>query len=169
MRTGTTNTEVNIPTVSLFLVPTEMSVLKKENFNNWYNLKTYYAALLVTGMPLQNGTFLGAIWTCAMIVYAGYLVLLAHMNTVMRAVSHASFLRYAFEALVLAIYSNGRQPLNCPENITYCHLKHPKTVISEFSLKPDNYWTDIWILVGELVFIRILAYFTLKRSVKAST
>lgn len=37
----------------LFLVPTEMSVLKKENFNNWYNLKTYYAALLVTGMPLQ--------------------------------------------------------------------------------------------------------------------
>ncbi|CAH0702557.1 unnamed protein product [Spodoptera exigua] len=202
-------------------IPTEMSVLKKENFNNWYNLKTYYAALLVTGMPLQiiysfvysvpsyflsgqpaepirfvmfvitlanvallaeamgnvigtcfnpvNGTFLGAIWTCAMIVYAGYLVLLAHMNTVMRAVSHASFLRYAFEALVLAIYSNGRQPLNCPENITYCHLKHPKTVISEFSLKPDNYWTDIWILVGELVFIRILAYFTLKRSVKAST
>ncbi|KAJ8721646.1 hypothetical protein PYW07_002421 [Mythimna separata] len=103
-----------------------------------------------------------------MIVYAGYLVLLAHMNPVMRAVSHASFLRYAFEALVLSIYSNGRQPLLCPETMTYCHLRHPKAVLNEFSLDPDNYWNDIAILGVELVVIRILAYFTLKRSVKSS-
>ncbi|XP_021201250.3 dnaJ homolog subfamily C member 10 [Helicoverpa armigera] len=173
-------------------IPTEMSILKKENFNNWYNLKTYYAALLITGMPLQvvysfvysvpsyflsgqpmesyrflmfvitlanvallaeamgnvigtcfnpvNGTFLGAVWTCAMIVYAGYLVLLAHMHPVMRAVSHASFLRYAFEALVLSIYSNGRQPLMCPD--TYCHLRLKLIVISCFLIGAVNL-TDI--------------------------
>lgn len=43
----------NINIMLFLLVPLEMSVLKKENFNNWYGLKTYYAALLVTGMPLQ--------------------------------------------------------------------------------------------------------------------
>ncbi|XP_075974239.1 ATP-binding cassette sub-family G member 4-like [Anticarsia gemmatalis] len=201
-------------------IPMELSVLKKENFNNWYNLKTYYAALLVTGMPLQilysfvysvpsyflsgqpaepsrfimfvltlanvallaeamgfvlgtcfnpvNGTFLGAIWTCAMIVYAGFLVMFAHMSPMMRVISYGSFLRHAFEALVLAMYSYGRQPLICPENITYCHLKHPSELIKEFSFKQGNFWTDTTVLVVEIIVIRILAYFTLKRSVKRS-
>lgn len=39
----------------------------------------------------------------------------------MRAVSHASFMRYAFEALVLALYSGGRAPLPCPETTPYYH------------------------------------------------
>lgn len=33
--------------------PLELAILKKERFNNWYQLKTYYAALLVTGIPIQ--------------------------------------------------------------------------------------------------------------------
>lgn len=36
-----------------FLVPTELSVLKKENFNNWYTLRTYYSAFVVTSTPIQ--------------------------------------------------------------------------------------------------------------------
>ncbi|CAB3223857.1 unnamed protein product [Arctia plantaginis] len=183
-------------------IPLEMSILKKENFNNWYGLKTYYAALLVTGMPLQviysfvysvpsyflsgqpadpyrfvmfvmtlanvallaeamgnvlgtcfnpvNGTFLGAIWTCAMIVYAGFLVMFAHMTPVMRIVSYGSFLRHAFEALVLAMYSNGRAPLNCPDTISYCHLRYPSEVINQLSFKPDNFWWKV-ILISSLL------------------
>ena len=34
-------------------VPSELAVLKKERFNNWYNLKTYYAAFLVSDIPMQ--------------------------------------------------------------------------------------------------------------------
>lgn len=200
--------------------PSELSVLKKENFNNWYNLKTYYAAVLVTGIPMQiwysfvysapsyfltgqpqefsrflmfvmvlanvtlladaignvigtcvnpiNGTFLGAITTCAMIAFAGFLVLFAHMNATMRAVSHGSFMRYAFEALVLSLYADGRQPLQCPETKLYCHARYPTEVIKQFSLKTDNYWPNIGILFAEIVVIRIIAYFTLSRTVKKS-
>lgn len=202
-------------------IPLEMSVLKKENFNNWYNLKTYYAAIIVTGMPLQilysflysvpsyflsgqppeayrfilfvftlgnisllaeavgnvlgtcfnpvNGTFLGAIWTCAMLVYAGFLVLLSHMNPVMRFISYGSYLRHGMEALVLVIYSNGRQPLTCPDSETYCHLRHPSEIFKQFDYKADNFWIDISILILEIIVLRILAYFTLKRRVKKST
>lgn len=201
-------------------IPLEMSVLKKENFNNWYNLKTYYAALLVSSMPLQviysiafavpsyclsgqplepvrfamyvftlaniallaeamgnvlgtcfnpvNGTFLGAIWTCAMLVYAGFLVLFADMTQVMRTISYGSFLRHGFEALVLSMYSNGRAPLICPDTEIYCHLRHPSEVIKQFSFQPDNYWTDTTVLVVEIIIIRILAYFTLKRCLTKS-
>jgi ATP-binding cassette subfamily G (WHITE) protein 1 len=33
--------------------PSELAVLKKERFNNWYKLKTYYAAFLISDIPLQ--------------------------------------------------------------------------------------------------------------------
>ncbi|XP_035720104.1 ATP-binding cassette sub-family G member 1-like [Vespa mandarinia] len=33
--------------------PLEMAILKKERFNNWYQLRTYYIALLIANVPLQ--------------------------------------------------------------------------------------------------------------------
>lgn len=39
-----------IPAVLKF--PLEMAILKKERFNNWYQLRTYYAVTLVTTLPL---------------------------------------------------------------------------------------------------------------------
>ncbi|CAH2991377.1 unnamed protein product [Chilo suppressalis] len=200
--------------------PSELLVLKKENFNNWYNLKTYYAAVLVTGIPLQiwysfvysapsyflsgqpleisrffmfvmvlanvtliadaignvigtcvnpiNGTFLGAITTCAMIAFAGFLVLFAHMSPGMRTISHVSFMRYAFEAIVLSVYSDGRQPLPCPETKLYCHSRYPSELLKQFSFSSENYWPNIGVLLTEIVIIRIIAYFTLSRTVRTS-
>ncbi|XP_072938569.1 ATP-binding cassette sub-family G member 4-like [Epargyreus clarus] len=200
--------------------PAELGILKKENFNSWYNLKTYYAAVLLTSMPLQimysvvysapsyflsgqppelarygmfvltlanitlladaignvigtcvnpvNGTFLGAITTCAMIVYAGYLVLYDHMHPVMRVVSYSSFLRYGFEGMVLSVYSYGREPLICPSEQLYCHMRYPSEIIKQLRLTPDNYWFDIAILAAEVIVVRIIAYLTLKRFVRRS-
>ncbi|XP_053612319.1 uncharacterized protein LOC128676307 [Plodia interpunctella] len=162
--------------------PTELPVLKKENFNNWYNLRTYYAAVLVTGIPIQiwysfvyaapsyflsgqphefsrfvmfvlvlasitlladaignvigtcvnpiNGTFLGAITTCSMLAFAGFLVLHSHMTATMQLVSYVSFMKYAFEALVLSMYSYGRKPLPCPETKDYCHIRLKIVIIT---------------------------------------
>ncbi|KAL2742768.1 hypothetical protein V1477_008257 [Vespula maculifrons] len=33
--------------------PLEMAMLKKERFNNWYQLRTYYLALLIANIPIQ--------------------------------------------------------------------------------------------------------------------
>ncbi|KAK6640184.1 hypothetical protein RUM44_011870 [Polyplax serrata] len=38
---------------AILTFPSELSVLKKENFNNWYTLKTYYSAFIVTSTPVQ--------------------------------------------------------------------------------------------------------------------
>ncbi|VVC95608.1 unnamed protein product [Leptidea sinapis] len=200
--------------------PSEMPILKKENFNNWYNLKTYYSAYLITTIPIQiwfslvysapsyiltgqpmewsrfgmfvlalanvtlladaigsvigsclnpiNGTFMGAITTCVMLVFAGYLVLAAHMHAVMKFVSYGSFLKYAFESVVLSIYSYDRQPLNCPDSRVYCHLRHPREILKELSISPGSYWKDIIIMVIEIVVLRIIAYWTLRRMLKKS-
>lgn len=36
-----------------FTVPSELPVLRKESFNNWYKLRTYYTAFLVANIPVQ--------------------------------------------------------------------------------------------------------------------
>ncbi|KAG6463199.1 hypothetical protein O3G_MSEX013735 [Manduca sexta] len=201
--------------------PSELSVLKKENFNNWYHLRTYYAAVLVTGIPMQiwfsfvysapsyflsgqplefsrfvmfvmalanvtlladaignvigssvnpiNGTFFGAITTCAMIAFAGFLVLFAHMSRAMQLVSYISFLKHVFGALILAIYSYGRQPLACPDTEDYCHLRYPSEIMNEFSVADDSYWVDILILLIEIAVVRVIAYYTLRRKVRTSS
>ncbi|CAH2108036.1 unnamed protein product [Euphydryas editha] len=200
--------------------PDELPVLKKESFNNWYNLKTYYAATLITSIPLQvsfsivysapsyvlsgqpveierfamfvlvlanvtlladaignligtcvqaiNGTFFGAITTCAMIVFAGFLVLTSHMSLVMQYVSSISFLKYVMEALALSLYAYNRAPLICPKDKVYCHLRYPKEILKEMGFKKDNFWINITILVLELIVIRIIVFFTLRRKVTKS-
>lgn len=35
--------------------PLEINILRKEHFNNWYQLKTYYAAMLIFMLPLKMG------------------------------------------------------------------------------------------------------------------
>lgn len=200
--------------------PSELAVLKKENFNNWYNLKTYYAAALAIGIPMQifysivfsipsyfltgqppefyrfvmfvlvlsnvtvlsdgignvigsctdpvNGTFFAAVTTCAMIVFSGYLVLLKDMGSIMYKVSYISFMRFGFESMVLALYSYGRKPLPCPTTKDYCHIRHPVTIMQIFSFTPGNYWSDITVLLAENIVLRIIAYLTLRRTIKKS-
>ncbi|KAL6443730.1 hypothetical protein ACFW04_001666 [Cataglyphis niger] len=38
---------------AILKLPLEIGILRKERFNNWYNLKTYYVATLVITLPLQ--------------------------------------------------------------------------------------------------------------------
>lgn len=44
---------VSTYTSVFLLVPQEVPVLKKERFNNWYCLKTYFIVYLVVDVPVQ--------------------------------------------------------------------------------------------------------------------
>ncbi|XP_003427452.1 ATP-binding cassette sub-family G member 1 [Nasonia vitripennis] len=200
--------------------PSELPVIRKESFNNWYKLRTYYAAFLFTNVPVQlfftavysatayfmssqpseldrflmflvvamlvgliaesfgltlgtlcnpvNGTFFGAITTCAFLVFAGFLVLFNHMPRYMYYITYTSYLRYAFEAMVHSVYGFGRANLPCPtegDEISYCPYRIPGVVLQELAMADTNYWLNVGLLFGQLVLLRFLAYATLKRKV----
>lgn len=42
----------------LLSVPSEFGTIKKEQFNNWYKLRTYYVAFQITNLPIQVGEIL---------------------------------------------------------------------------------------------------------------
>ncbi|XP_033211565.1 ATP-binding cassette sub-family G member 1 [Belonocnema kinseyi] len=193
--------------------PSELPVLRKEHFNNWYKLRTYYAAFIITNTPVQmvfaivyssisyylssqpmewfrflmfassailttliaesfglvlgttvnpvNGTFLGAISVCAMLIFAGFLVLYTHMTPFWYMVSYLSYLRYSMEAMVSALYGYGRETMFCPD--TYCHYRIPQTLINELGMKGDGFWFDMAMLTINTVVLQSIAYCTLKR------
>ena len=200
--------------------PAEVPVLRKEHFNNWYKLRTYYAAFLVANLPVQafmvlaysltayflssqppemwrfgifllasllvafiaegfgyclgttlnpvNGTFVGAITTCAFLVFAGFLVFFDHMPRFMYYITYTSYLRYAFEIMVNSVYGFGRANLPCPAtdktgDLGYCHYRMPKVVLKELAMSDDNFWFDVGVLAVNCVALRFLAYYTLKR------
>ncbi|KAK0175174.1 hypothetical protein PV327_008947 [Microctonus hyperodae] len=198
--------------------PSELPVLKKEKFNNWYKLHTYYAATLTAQLPIQalftvvycsvsyvmssqpldwnrfsmflvtsilitfiaesmglilgivvnpvNGTFFGAIATCVMLLFAGFLSLFRHMPVFMYYVSYLSYLRYGLDALVEAIYGNNREKLPCP--IDYCHYRIPASIVEELSMGNGRFWLDIGVLFFNFILLRLIAYCALKRNLSKS-
>ena len=195
--------------------PSELPVLRKEHFNNWYKLRTYYAAFIVTNTPVQiffaivyssvsyymssqpmewfrflmfascavltaiiaesmglvlgttvnpvNGTFLGAISVCGMLIFAGFLVLYTQMSRFWYIVSFMSYLRYSMEGMVSAIYGYRREKLYCPNN--YCHYKVPQTLINELGMDGESFWRDILVLGINTIILQSIAYCTLKRKI----
>lgn len=37
----------------IFLVPLELSVMRKEYFNRWYSLNSYYVSVTLVDLPVQ--------------------------------------------------------------------------------------------------------------------
>lgn len=202
-----------MPAVLTF--PLEIAILKKERFNNWYQLKTYYIATLVTTLPLQiffcfiylsisyvlssqpmewnrffmflliialtcfasealglglgtflnptNGTFIGSIIICIKLCLAGYLIFLSHMPVVLYYISYVDYIRYSFEGVMQAIYGFHRENLRCPSHIDYCHLRMPSMILEELSMSKSMFWTDVTVLFGCFVIMRIIVYVSLKK------
>ncbi|KAI4496835.1 hypothetical protein M0804_000645 [Polistes exclamans] len=204
---------------SVLKFPLEIRLLKKEQFNNWYNLKTYYLALLIANLPVQliftltvcvisyiltsqplhwnrmlmfigisglttlvadsfgliigssinpiNGTFVSVITMCVFFMLAGFFVFFHHMHKYIYYFSYLSYLRYSLDGLIDTIYGYDREKLNCP-SLVYCNFRIPQSIFLEFGIANGAYWYDVMILIINFLFYRILAYYTLKRTLSVT-
>ncbi|XP_053665593.1 ATP-binding cassette sub-family G member 1 [Anopheles marshallii] len=198
--------------------PYEMNILKKESFNRWYKIRTYFVASMLTSLPVQiffsivyasivyamtyqpcelerylmftavlvlntivadgfglflgtflneiNGTFIGAIMTCFMFVFCGFLIMFSHMSDAMRGISYLSSHRYSFEALVLTAYDDSRTDLVCPKDEMYCHYVKANTILRELGVASGNYLFNVVTLVVHFVAIKVVGFWTLKRKLR---
>lgn len=200
--------------------PSEMKILRKESFNNWYKIRTYFFATMLTSLPVQiffsivystivftltsqpleydrfmmflavlvlttivadgyglflgtflnqiNGTFIGAITTCYMVVFCGFLIMFSHMSELMKAFSYLSTLRYGLEALVLAMYDNGRTNMVCPEEELYCHYVKASTILKDLGMTPQNYIFNVVMLAVQFIAIKVIGFWSLKRKLRCN-
>lgn len=64
---------------------------------------------------------------------AGFLALLKDMPRILYYMAYSSYLRYTLEAMVLAMYSFGRENLACDKH--YCHYRSPLNVLDELDMR----------------------------------
>ncbi|ENN82468.1 hypothetical protein YQE_01157, partial [Dendroctonus ponderosae] len=146
--------------------PQELKIIKKEHFNRWYKLRTFYAAFLAADLPMQNGTFIGAISTVTMLSVAGFLCFFPHMNTVFYYASNLSYFSFSMEGLLQAVYGYNREKLVCPEDEIFCLYTSPKQFLTELGMDKLPYWVDVGWITGYFILFRLLAYYSLKFRLK---
>lgn len=81
---------------------------------------------------------------------------------------YLSYLRYALEGLVAAIYDGNRAPMYCPETEMYCQLKEPRALLKEVGMEDVNYWVDVIALIGTFIIFKLICYILLRRRLSST-
>ncbi|CAH1400151.1 unnamed protein product [Nezara viridula] len=141
-----------------------------------YRLVLFFAVSLMTSFVAMdlgltigaifnatNGAIIGAMTLAPLLGLASYGF--DFMRTVpffMEFIVRLSFMRSGVYALVLIIYSLGREPLECPENIVHCHFSDPKVALYFLNLQDIDIWRPIGDLIINLCFFWLTFYLALK-------
>lgn len=64
------------------------------------------------------------------------------------------------------MYGYKRTNLPCPNEEAYCHYTSPELLLKSFGMEKENYWVDVGYLIATTIFVRMLAYFALKRKMR---
>lgn len=99
-----------------------------------------------------------------MLSVAGFLLLFTHMSKVMYLLTYISYLSYAMDALAQSIYGYDRLPVPCPETEEFCLFSSPVELLREVGMEKPNFWNDIMFLGCNFIFLRLLAFCTLRRT-----
>lgn len=104
--------------------------------------------------------FLAPAATIPFLLFSGFFVNLSAIPVYMQPISYISFMRYAFEGSLLAIYGFNRLQLNCSQ--PYCHFKFPAKFLEQFDMDKSLYVSSLLSLVSFFFIIRLGGYFVLK-------
>ncbi|KAJ8951752.1 hypothetical protein NQ318_012603 [Aromia moschata] len=121
-----------------------------------------FGLLIGAGLNIESGVFLGPISTIPMVLFSGFFANLEDIPYYIKWLPYMSYLKYGFEASMIAIYGLDRPKLEC--NADYCHFKYPKSFLKEMSMNEDmtSYLIDVAVLCGLFILLRICAYFVLR-------
>ncbi|XP_014474845.1 PREDICTED: ATP-binding cassette sub-family G member 1-like [Dinoponera quadriceps] len=115
-----------------------------------------------------NSVFFGPALTCPLILVAvqgfGDPSPLPLYRTILM---YTSYIRYGLEALIAAMYGNGRKRLPCPLEEVYCHFSSPVEIFRTIGRQTvPNFMLDIFALIIILCLCKGILYYLLRQRVQ---
>lgn len=107
----------------------------------------------------QNGTFIGPTLSVPIMMFSGFGVSIKDLPVYLKWGSYISYLRYAVEGYMGAIYGD-RPNLQCHTH--YCHYIYPNKFLKEVDWTGDKFWIDFSALVVIVLICRVSAFILLK-------
>lgn len=104
----------------------------------------------------QAGAILGPFVIAPNFIFCGFFVHLTDASPYLHFLFYISYLRYAAEGCVDALFGYDRPKLKC--NDIYCHFQIPGKFIKVVDMQRNDFWSAFVILLVILIAIRILAF-----------
>ncbi|XP_035917816.1 ATP-binding cassette sub-family G member 1-like [Anopheles stephensi] len=120
--------------------------------------------LLGSIMSVQNSVFVSILIMVPASLFSGFFVPLRDASVLLKPLLYVSFVRYAFEGAVHAIYGFDRADLECPE--VFCYFRQLKRFLEFVSMPDLAYGYDLLALLGWIVLLMGAVYFSLRRRIK---
>lgn len=96
-----------------------------------------------------------------MMMFAGFGVRLCDLPSYLYWGSYVSYLRYALEGIVDAVYGLNRDTLKCPED-KFCLFRYPDHFLQTIGVKVGQFSNDMIALVLILFILRGLSFVLLR-------
>lgn len=105
---------------------------------------------------LQLAVIMGPFLQSAPLIFSGFFVHLTDALPNLHGFFYISYLRYALEGTIDAIFGYGRPKLQCNE--IYCHFQIPAKFIKEVDMQRNDFYSACIILLTFLMCFRAFAF-----------
>ncbi|XP_058056486.1 ATP-binding cassette sub-family G member 1-like [Anopheles bellator] len=120
--------------------------------------------LLGSLLPVQSSVFVSILIMVPASLFSGFFVPLRDASALLMPLLYVSFVRYAFEGAMHAIYGFGRPDLDCPE--VFCYFRKLRRFLDFVSLPDLPYGYDLLALLAWIVLLMVAVYASLRRRIK---
>ncbi|XP_053673623.1 ATP-binding cassette sub-family G member 1-like [Anopheles nili] len=120
--------------------------------------------LLGSEFSAQNAVFLAILILIPASLFSGIFIPLRDIGILLRPLQYVSFVRYAFEGAIHAIYGFDRPDLDCPE--VFCYFRQLKRYLEFMSIPDLAYGYDLLALLCWIVLLMGAVYLSLRRRIK---
>jgi len=118
------------------------------------------AGLIIgSGLKVQNSVIFGPFAIMPFVIFSGFFVHAKDVHPYLNWLFHISFLKYAFEGELMAIYGYNRAKLKCSAD--YCHFAVPEKFLMELGIIHVNYWYNTTVLILLSIALDVVAYIIL--------
>ena len=116
--------------------------------------------LAIAAPSVQVALALGMPIILPFILFGGLFINVDSIPNYFYWLSYLSFAKYGYELLTVIVW-NGHGAVEC--NLPSCAISNGDDVISQYGFSSSHVGEDIGVLIGLIVFFRLLAYFFLLR------
>lgn len=108
----------------------------------------------------QSAVFIAPVTAIPIFLFSGFFVTISAVPFYLRWISQISYVRYAFQATLTAIYGYDRGSLRCFE--AYCHFKNPIKFLESLDATDIDVPWHFLCMVGILLAVRFCSYWALR-------